>query len=109
MLAAALKGVEIIASDAELVAKPLANATYFAELRGLAAPVSPIRPIVLGTPQRAMEVSRALEALGFLVVAIRPPTVPDGTARLRIAFSATHSRDDVAGLTRALETTLAKV
>jgi len=108
VLAAALKGVEIIASDAELVAKPLANATYFAELRGLAAPESPIRPIVLGTPQRAMEVSRALEALGFLVVAIRPPTVPDGTARLRIAFSATHSRDDVAGLARALETTLGK-
>jgi 8-amino-7-oxononanoate synthase len=95
VLAAALKGIEIIRSDTELVARPLANARRFAELLGMDAPASPIIPVVLETPERALEASRRLEEAGFLVVAIRPPTVPEGTARLRCAFSALHTDDDV--------------
>lgn len=57
----------------------------------LMASDTPIQPILAGSPERAMAWSRQLEARGILVTAIRPPTVPDGTARLRITFSATHT------------------
>jgi 8-amino-7-oxononanoate synthase len=46
--------------------------------------------------------SQLLERDGFLVTAIRPPTVPDGTARLRVTFTAAHSDDDVARLADAV-------
>jgi len=50
-----------------------------------------IVPVILGAEQRALDVARALEQAGFLGVAIRPPTVPAGTARLRLTFSAAHT------------------
>jgi len=50
-----------------------------------------IQPIVFGSSERAMAASQALETDGILVPAIRPPTVPEGTARLRITLSAAHS------------------
>ncbi|HSG64935.1 MAG TPA: 8-amino-7-oxononanoate synthase [Gammaproteobacteria bacterium] len=103
VLAAAHKALEIIATDHALVARPLENARLFAALRGMPGPASAIVPIVLGTPARALEASRALEARGFLVVAIRPPTVPEGTARLRLAFSAAHSGADIERLATAID------
>jgi 8-amino-7-oxononanoate synthase len=108
VLAAASKALEIIGRDRELVAKPLANARRFAAACGLPEPASAIIPIVLGTPARALEASRALEAHGFLVVAIRPPTVPEGTARLRLAFSAAHTDADIERLAVAVNTLLAR-
>jgi len=107
VLAAALKGVEIIATDSARVAKPLANARLFAELRGMPEPASPIVPVMLGTPARALEASRRLEDAGFLVVAIRPPTVPEGTARLRCTFSALHTHAEVAALAAAMSSVFA--
>ena len=59
--------------------------------------------MVLGSAERALAWSRALEASGILVTAIRPPTVPEGSARLRITFSAAHSEADVDRLLAALE------
>jgi 8-amino-7-oxononanoate synthase len=59
----------------------------------LADSVTPIQPLIVGTSQRALEISDALYARGILVGAIRPPTVPEGSARLRITLSAAH--DDV--------------
>ena len=61
-----------------------------------------IQPVLIGENERALAVSRALEARGILVPAIRPPTVPQGTARLRISLSAAHSPEDVARLCAAL-------
>ena len=52
---------------------------------------SPIQPLVLGHPEAALAASAALQARGLLVGAIRPPTVPAGSARLRITFSAAHT------------------
>ena len=49
-----------------------------------------------------LDISAALEASGFLVVAIRPPTVPAGTARLRVAFSAAHDEAQVDALAEAV-------
>jgi len=61
-----------------------------------------IQPLLLGDAQRALEASRALEAQGLLVVAIRPPTVPQGQARLRITLSAAHEEAHVDRLLESL-------
>jgi 8-amino-7-oxononanoate synthase len=58
--------------------------------------------VVIGDSQRALAASRALENKGFLVTAIRPPTVPPGTARLRITLSAAHEESQVDALIAAL-------
>lgn len=63
-----------------------------------------IQPIVLGESSDALAASEALLKRGFLVAAIRPPTVPKGTARLRITLSAAHSEADVDRLLDALAT-----
>jgi len=65
-------------------------------------PGTTIVPVILGDSARALAVSKALENKGFLVSAIRPPTVPAGTARLRVTFSATHEEAQVDGLLDAL-------
>jgi len=56
---------------------------------------SPIQPLVLGRPEAALAASAALQARGLLVGAIRPPTVPTGSARLRITFSAAHTHEQL--------------
>lgn len=61
-----------------------------------------IQPLIVGSTEAALAASRALEAAGFLVVAIRPPTVPQGAARLRITLSAAHSDDQIDALLDAL-------
>ena len=62
-----------------------------------------IQPLVVGSNQAALAVSEYLLAQGILVPAIRPPTVPKGTARLRITLSAAHSEQDVTRLMTALQ------
>lgn len=61
-----------------------------------------IQPLVIGGNAEAVAVSERLAERGLLVPAIRPPTVPQGTARLRISLSAAHSEDDVGRLVEAL-------
>ena len=61
-----------------------------------------IQPLLLGEAQAALAASEALEQAGFLVTAIRPPTVPQGKARLRITLSAAHQETDVDRLLEAL-------
>lgn len=61
-----------------------------------------IQPIALGDAARTVAASHALEAAGFLVTAIRPPTVPAGKARLRVTLSAAHEEQDVDRLLDAL-------
>ena len=63
---------------------------------------TPIQPVLIGDNAEALAVGAALEAAGFWVPAIRPPTVPAGTARLRISLSAAHSEDDVCCLAETL-------
>ena len=63
---------------------------------------TPIQPILLGEPEKAVTWSRRLEELGFLVTAIRPPTVPTGQARLRVTLSAAHEESQVDSLLQAL-------
>jgi 8-amino-7-oxononanoate synthase len=61
-----------------------------------------IQPIVLGDAAQALALSAYLEDQGFLAVAIRPPTVPHGTARLRITLSTAHQPEQIEGLLTAL-------
>ncbi|MFZ4503710.1 MAG: 8-amino-7-oxononanoate synthase [Methylovulum sp.] len=64
---------------------------------------SAIQPIMIGSNQRAVELSAALREQGFWVSAIRPPTVPTNTARLRVTFSALHELAEVEALLAALD------
>lgn len=63
---------------------------------------TPIQPVLVGEAGQALAASRALEARGYWVTAIRPPTVPPGTARLRVTLSAAHADHHVDGLLGAL-------
>ena len=63
---------------------------------------TPIQPILMGTNTAALAASRQLEKAGFFVGAIRPPTVPEGRARLRVTLSALHHESDVDALLDAL-------
>jgi 8-amino-7-oxononanoate synthase len=76
-----------------------------AEQLGLAtgASTTPIQPVIVGEPETALWLSEALHAAGILITAIRPPTVPEGTARLRITFSAAHTEAQVDRLLLALD------
>ena len=95
VVAASITALDLIANDPGLVAAPLRKAALFCARLNLPAPESCIVPILLGAPERALAASRLLEDEGFLVTAIRPPTVPEGTARLRLTFSAGHADTDV--------------
>jgi 8-amino-7-oxononanoate synthase len=64
---------------------------------------TPIQPVLLGDEKSALAMSAALEENGLLISAIRPPTVPKGTSRLRITFTATHTDEDLDRLLIALE------
>jgi 8-amino-7-oxononanoate synthase len=68
----------------------------------LTASTTPIQPVLLGSASRALTAQRVLEEAGFWVVAIRPPTVPAGSARLRITLSAAHTEREVDALVEHL-------
>jgi 8-amino-7-oxononanoate synthase len=97
-VAAAIAALKVIATEPEYVARPLANAKAFTRRAGLPEAQSAIVPVIVGSAGRALQASELLETEGFLVVAIRPPTVPEGTARLRLTFTAGHAEADVARL-----------
>lgn len=101
-VAAAAKALEIIATDADRVRRPLALAREFTVTLGMPPAQSAIVPLVIGANDVALAASAALLEAGLLVAAIRPPTVPVGTARLRFTFSAAHSVDDLAAVIAAL-------
>lgn len=110
--AAARAGLAIVRAEPERQQALAANIRHFrtgAAERGLAVGVSEtaIQPLVLGDAARTMRVSRALWERGFWVAGIRPPTVPEGTSRLRIALSAAHSREQIEALLDALAAVLA--
>ncbi len=100
--AAAIAALDIIEVDPALRAAPLGKARAFTRALNLAEAQSCIVPIVLGDADRALAAARTLEDQGFLAVAIRPPTVPHGTARLRLAFTAGHPDQAVADLAGAV-------
>lgn len=112
LAAAALAALRRLQEDPGLQARLQARIAQFragAAARGLPllASESPIQPLILGPDARALACSRALEARGYWVAPIRPPTVPEGTSRLRITLSAAHTSDQVEGLLDAIASVLA--
>ena len=73
----------------------MAKARRFTAALNLPSAESAVVPLVVGEAAAALEASERLADQGFLVVAIRPPTVPEGTARLRFAFTAGHADADI--------------
>jgi 8-amino-7-oxononanoate synthase len=101
-VAAALAALGIIAHNPGLTEEPLRKARAFARELDLPGADSPIVPLVVGTSESALQAAARLEESGFLVVPIRPPTVAEGSARLRVCFTASHSGDDVARLAKTV-------
>lgn len=108
MAAAASAALDLLAAEPEILARLRART---AELRAAVAasgrdvggdPSVPILPVILGSIEAAFAAESALTESGFYAPAIRPPTVPEGTSRLRLSASAGHPEGAYAGLTRAL-------
>jgi 8-amino-7-oxononanoate synthase len=97
-VAAAAAALDIIARDPALTQQPLAKARAFSRALGLREAESPIVPLIVGSSERALAAAAELEEHGFLIVPIRPPTVAEGRARLRVCFSALHGDAEVASL-----------
>jgi 8-amino-7-oxononanoate synthase len=99
-IAAAIAALDVIKRDPALARRPLEKARAFTLALGLPQAQSPVVPLILGEALRALQAQAILEGEGFLVTAIRPPTVPSGTARLRFAFAADHPDHEIARLAR---------
>ena len=100
--AAAREAIAVLAAEPERRDRLWSHAAWLRERLAalgyrLGPSRSPILALLVGDAETAVRLSDALLARGVLVPAIRPPTVPDGTARLRVAPMATHTADDLAG------------
>ncbi len=102
VVAAASAALDIIATDPVVCARPVKLAQLFTQLCELPVAASPIVPLILGESEAALAASADLAEAGYLVAAIRPPTVPAGTARLRFTFTAGHSEAQVRALAEAV-------
>ncbi|WZX23320.1 8-amino-7-oxononanoate synthase [Myxococcus stipitatus] len=95
LCAAAEAAVDAVESDSDLRPRLWRNIRRFSDgLRAMglrAEPRSAVFPVVLGEPERALDAALRLREAGVLVKAIRPPTVPEGTSRLRFCLSAAHT------------------
>lgn len=103
-VAAAIAAIDIIESDPEYATLPLKKARDFTRAVNLPLAESPVVPVMIGAAGDAVAASKLLEDEGYLVVAIRPPTVPDGTARLRVTFNAAHPDEEIERLAQIVRT-----
>jgi 8-amino-7-oxononanoate synthase len=95
VIAAAIAALDLIERDAASIAEPLRKARLFTRALNLPEAESAIVPVIVGDTEATLAASAILEDEGFLVVPIRPPTVPAGTARLRFAFTAQHPEAEI--------------
>lgn len=105
---ASLGALEVLQQESERVEKLWYNAKKVREgLKALGYEIprgaGPIMPIIVGENEEALKMSEKLLEEGILVVAIRPPTVPKGTARLRLSISAAHTEADIEKLFHAFK------
>jgi glycine C-acetyltransferase len=99
-VAACLAAVDLLEESTELFDQLWSNTEFFkSEMRGLGfdtgKSVTPITPVMLGEAQLAQDFSHSLYEEGIFGMAIGFPTVPRGTARIRVMISAAHSKDDL--------------
>lgn len=100
--ASAAKALEIMRAEPDRATRANAHAKKVAHALHLPAPDAAILPWILGDETEALNASAALKEQGILAMAIRPPTVPKGTSRVRFAFSAEHTEAQVDALIAAL-------
>lgn len=103
LLASALEAMKIIESEPSHGQIALTHAQQFTTLLGLPPAQSAIVPLVIGDASTAVKASQSLAEAGFLVSAIRPPSVPAGTARLRFTFSAKHEAEHIKQLVECIK------
>jgi 8-amino-7-oxononanoate synthase len=94
-VAASIAALDLIEREPDYAAMPVKKAKAFTARIGLPDAQSPIVPIIIGEADAALDASRMLMDEGFLAAAIRPPSVPDGTARLRLTFTAQHPMAEI--------------
>jgi len=104
VLASAIAALDLIEREPQRLLLPLAKAQNFTRATNLPLAQSSIVPVIVGEARAALQASELLEREGFLAVAIRPPTVPEGTARLRLSFSAVHPDAEIARLADVVRT-----
>lgn len=104
--ASAIAALEVIAHEPERGVRALELARRVTRAFGLPEAQSAIVPIIFGDTQKALDASEFLKQRGILAVAIRPPTVPANTARLRLAFSSEHTDAQVEALIAGLKAML---
>jgi 8-amino-7-oxononanoate synthase len=97
-VAAAIAALDLIEREPGYAAWPMQKAKAFTRAAGLPEAQSPIVPVTIGEEEATLAASRLLADEGFLAAAIRPPSVPPGTARLRLTFTAQHPDDQIARL-----------
>ena len=107
VVAASIKAIELIQTESWRREKINDNIRYFRQQAQqhsipLADSTTPIQPIIIGDNQATLDISQNLFQQGFMVVAIRPPTVAVGEARLRITLMTDHTEDDIDRLVQAL-------
>ena len=108
-VAAAIAALDLIKREPNRLAMPVTKAQAFTRAAGLPQAQSAIVPVVIGEAAAALSASQLLEAEGYLAVAIRPPTVPEGTARLRLSFSAAHPDAEIARLAEIVRTRILRI
>ncbi len=102
VLAASLRSLQIIAKK-NLAEKVLENAQYFCKLMNLPKPQSAIVVIITYDALKTLQIANEIQEKGFLVSAIRPPTVESNKSRLRITFSSKHKKCQIEKLARVLK------
>ncbi len=108
VLASALAALELLQSDPSLIQQLWRNRAYFVQKISelgfdILGSETPIVPLLVGSPEKALAFSKHLLEKNILVSAIRPPTVPKGTARLRVTLMATHTKEQIDVLLHELE------
>ncbi|MCH2548032.1 MAG: 8-amino-7-oxononanoate synthase [Alphaproteobacteria bacterium] len=103
ILASAIKALEIIAHEPDLCEKPLLYAQHFTKTLSLPLAESAIVPLLMPDEMATLKAAQILENKGFLVGAIRPPTVPINGCRLRFTFNAMHKKNDITNLIESIK------
>jgi 8-amino-7-oxononanoate synthase len=106
MLRAIMDALHMMNTEPDRAGRVMASAQYLCEALHLSAPQSAIVPIILGSNEDAVSASSHLKAQAIAVPAIRPPTVPQGTARLRICVTALHEQQHLDALIEGLKSLL---
>ncbi len=113
-IAAALAALRELAAKPELVARLTGNADHVRTLlqaAGIEVPagITPIIPVIVGDSGIAVRMTSELQQQGLLITAIRPPTVPAGTSRLRLTVTAAHEREELTAAVRVISRTLTRL